>query len=134
MYSMKEVCEMTGLGYESLKFYCNEGLIPDVKRDKNNYHVFSDNDIRWIKSLGCLKKCGMTIAKMKAYVRLCIEGESTIPERTRLLDERGEMIMEKIKELEKAVVYIDWKKSFYASVLSGEIDYNRPIEIPEKVL
>ena len=30
MYSMKEVCRQTNLTYETLKFYCNEGLIPNV--------------------------------------------------------------------------------------------------------
>lgn len=30
MYSMKDVCRETGMTYEALKFYCNEGLIPNV--------------------------------------------------------------------------------------------------------
>ena len=34
MYSMKEACKLTNMTYENLKFYCNEGLIPNVKRDK----------------------------------------------------------------------------------------------------
>ena len=25
MYSMKEVCKLTGMKYETLKYYCNEG-------------------------------------------------------------------------------------------------------------
>lgn len=32
MYSMKEVCNATGMKYETLKYYCNEGLVPNVKR------------------------------------------------------------------------------------------------------
>ena len=28
MYTMKQVGEETGLAYETLKFYCNQGLIP----------------------------------------------------------------------------------------------------------
>ncbi|MFU7514536.1 MerR family DNA-binding transcriptional regulator [Clostridium sp. HCS.1] len=40
MYSMKETCAKTGLSYDTIKFYCNEGLISNVKRDKNNYRVF----------------------------------------------------------------------------------------------
>lgn len=45
LYSMKETCEATGLTYDALKFYCNEGLIPNVKRNKSNYRVFDENDI-----------------------------------------------------------------------------------------
>lgn len=40
MYTMLETCRKTGMTYETLKFYCNEGLVPNVKRDKNNRHVF----------------------------------------------------------------------------------------------
>ena len=35
LYSMKETCNKTGLTYDALKFYCNEGLIPNVKRNKS---------------------------------------------------------------------------------------------------
>ena len=57
----------TELSYDTLKFYCNEGLIPNVKRDKNNYRIFDDNDVAWINSLTCLKNCDMSINEMKEY-------------------------------------------------------------------
>ena len=65
LYSMKETCNQTNMSYDTLKFYCNEGLIPNVKRDKNNYRVFDEHDIAWIKSLSCLKMCGMSIIEMR---------------------------------------------------------------------
>lgn len=34
MYSMKEACQQVGMTYEALKFYCNEGLVPNVKREE----------------------------------------------------------------------------------------------------
>lgn len=33
MYAMKQVCEEANMTYPTLKYYCNEGLIPNVKRD-----------------------------------------------------------------------------------------------------
>ena len=45
MYTMKEVCQIVGWSYETLKYYCKEGLIPNVKRDKNNYRIFDENNI-----------------------------------------------------------------------------------------
>lgn len=67
-YSMKETCKITGLTYNTLKFYCNEGLIPNFKRSKNNYRVFDDNNIGLIKNLLCLKKCGMCSQEIKNYM------------------------------------------------------------------
>ncbi len=123
MYSMKEACTLTNMTYENLKFYCNEGLVPNVKRDRRNYCVFDEHDIKWIQSLNCLKSCGMSIAEMKQYLALCMEGEGTIPERKVILAEKKETLLQSITELQKAVAYIDWKQRFYDDVLSGKTAY-----------
>ena len=123
MYSMKEACTLTNMTYENLKFYCNEGLVPNVKRDRRNYRVFDEHDIIWIQSLNCLKSCGMSIAEMKQYLALCMEGEGTIPERKVILAEKKETLLKSITELQKAVAYIDWKQRFYDDVLSGKTAY-----------
>lgn len=123
MYSMKEACTLTNMTYENLKFYCNEGLVPNVKRDRRNYRVFDEHDIKWIQSPNCLKSCGMSIAEMKQYLALCMEGEGTIPERKVILAEKKETLLQSITELQKAVAYIDWKQRFYDDVLSGKTAY-----------
>ena len=123
MYSMKEACTLTNMTYENLKFYCNEGLVPNVKRDRRNYRVFDEHDIKWIQSLNCLKSCGMSIAEMKQYLALCMEGEGTIPERKVILAEKKDTLLQSITELQKAVAYIDWKQRFYDDVLSGKTAY-----------
>ena len=120
---MKEACILTNMTYENLKFYCNEGLVPNVKRDRRNYRVFDEHDIKWIQSLNCLKSCGMSIAEMKQYLALCMEGEGTIPERKVILAEKKETLLQSITELQKAVAYIDWKQRFYDDVLSGKTAY-----------
>ena len=123
MYSMKEACTLTNMTYENLKFYCNEGLVPNVKRDRRNYRVFDEHDIKWIQSLNCLKSCGMSIAEMKQYLALCMEGKGTIPERKVILAEKKETLLKSITELQKAVAYIDWKQRFYDDVLSDKTAY-----------
>ena len=123
MYSMKETCKQVGMTYETLKFYCNEGLIPNVQRDKNNYRVFDDNNINWIKSLSCLKKCGMSITEMKKYLNLCMQGESTISERKNMLDKKQKDLELKKKEIEDSLSFINWKQNFYDDVLNGKTEY-----------
>lgn len=123
MYSMKEACALTDMTYENLKFYCNEGLVPHVKRDSRNYRVFDEHDIKWLQSLNCLKSCGMSIAEMKEYLALCLEGESTIPERKVILTAKRDALLQSIAQLQEAVAYIDWKQGFYDDVLSGKTKY-----------
>lgn len=123
MYTMMQVCRELDMTYQTLKYYCNEGLVPNVKRDKNNRRVFDEKDMKWIKDLTCLKKCGMSILEMKAYLELCLQGEATIIQRKEMLAKKRESLLVSIKELEDSVAYIDWKQNFYDEVLSGKRPY-----------
>ena len=123
MYTMKQACEKTGLPYETLKFYCNQGLVPNVKRDSQNRRIFDDRDIARINSLSCLKNCNMGIGEMKEYLALCLEGEGSIPERKVILEAKRKTLEEERKRIDEAIAYIDWKQGFYDDVLSGKIKY-----------
>lgn len=123
MYTMMQVCRELDMTYQTLKYYCNEGLVPNVKRDGNNRRGFDEKDMKWIKDLTCLKKCGMSILEMKEYLDLCLQRETTIMQRKEMLTKKRESLLVSIKELEDSVDYIDWKQNFYNEVLSGARPY-----------
>jgi len=123
MYTMKTACEKTGLSYETLKFYCNQGLVPNVKRDNNNRRIFDDKDIAWINSLSCLRNCDMSISEMREYIDLCMEGESSIPKRKEILELKRSALVKKLEQVQNSIDYIDWKQGFYNDVLSGKTKY-----------
>lgn len=124
MYSMREACEQCHLSYETLKYYCNVGLVPNVSRDEHNYRVFDDDDITWINSLTCLKKCGMSLKEIKAYIALCLEGESTIPERQAMLSNKRDALLLKQKEIQASIDFIDYKQQLYDDILNKKIPYH----------
>lgn len=133
LYSMKQTCKKVGMTYEALKFYCNQGLVPNVKRDKNNYRVFDEHDIEWIKGLTCLKRCGMSLEDMKIYLTLCLQGKSTIPERKTILEKQRKQLVEKMQNLQEDIAFIDWKQGYYDDVLSGKIQYtSNLIDVDDK--
>ena len=123
MYTTKEACEQVGISYETLKFYCKEGLVPNVKRDKNNYRIFDEKNIAWLNGLRYLRKCGMSIKDMKLYMNYCLEGPSTIPQRKDMLNKSKESLLNKINELNECIDFIDSKQSFYDDVLTGKVKY-----------
>lgn len=123
MYTMMQTCREVGMSYQTLKFYCNQGLVPNVKRDKNNRRIFDDHDVEWIRGLTCLKKCGMSIEEMRSYMELCLQGKETIPERKVMLAQKREKLVEQIAEVRASIDYIDWKQDFYDGVLAGTTEY-----------
>ena len=129
-YSMKQACQKTGLTYDTLKFYCNEGLVPNVKRAANNYRIFDDDDIAWINSLFCLKNCGMSIQEMKEFLDLCAEGETTIPARLEILASKLEGLQKEMKRLQDSIDYVKWKQNYYHNVLAGKVEYRSNVMPP----
>lgn len=123
MYTMKEVCQIVGWSYETLKYYCKEGLIPNVKRDKNNYRVFDENNIEWIKGLQCLKKCEMSLKDMRMYLDYCMQGPVSIPERVDMLNETKEDLERRLSEIQESLDYIEQKKELYRDMQEGKKPY-----------
>lgn len=123
MYTMKNVCDALHIPYETLRYYCNEGLVPNVKRDHNNCRSFDDRDLNWLRSLQCLRKCGLSIKEIKEYLNLCLEGPSSIEIRKALLAAKKEHLLKEIESIVESIAFIDHKQEFYEGVLSGKTKY-----------
>ncbi|WP_302226537.1 MerR family transcriptional regulator [Veillonella magna] len=129
---MAEVCKMTGLTYQTLKFYCNEGLVPYVQRDKNNHRLFDDTMVIWVQKLIRLRKYNMNIHEMKEYVTLCLEGTGTFAERHHMLTVKHQQLCKQIEELQRSIDYIDEQQRTYEEVMNGTRPYISPFDSPRK--
>lgn len=127
MYNMKDVCDKTNLNYETLRYYCNLGLVPNVKRDKNNYRLFDDRDVAWINGLQCLRKCGLSIKELQEYMELAKKGQSTILQRKAMLESKLSDLLDMKLEIDQSINYIHEKNMYYDEVLSGKIEYSSNI-------
>jgi len=76
-----------------------------------------------IKSLTCLKRCGMSINEMKEYLSLCLQGIKSISQRKVMLETKQKELFLKLKEVQDSIDYINWKQNFYDEVLSGKREY-----------
>ena len=123
MYSAKQICEILDIQYETLKFYCKEGLVPNVHRDKNNRRVFDERNLGWLKGLMCLRKCDMSLKDMKIYMELCMQGMESIPQRKEMLAETRTELEKKMQTIKEAMDYIDFKQNLYDDMLSGKCEY-----------
>lgn len=123
LYTMKDISLKTGLPYETLKYYCNKGLIPNVKRDQHNHRIFDEYDLAWIKDLSCLRRCKLSINEMKDYLDLCLEGPESIPTRQIFLTKKRSQLLEEMENLKSSLDYLYWKQNFYSDILDGRREY-----------
>ena len=85
-YTIQQVTERTGLSSHTLRYYEKAGLIHGIERDTNNYRIYSEIDLEWLRFLIRLRDTGMPIRSMQYFVELRYRGDETITERRQILD------------------------------------------------
>lgn len=119
-YSVQEVATRMGLTTYTVRYYHDHGLLPFVKRDKNNHRVFDDADLEWLHLITCLRQTGMPLHEIKHYFDLVIKGESTVPERHEIMLAQRQRTLDEIAELNAHLDTINTKVAHYADILNNQ--------------
>jgi DNA-binding transcriptional MerR regulator len=133
LYTVKEVAKLLDLTEHTVRFYTDKGLVPTLKRDKNNNRLFDEESINWLTGVKYLKQCGMTVEDIKTYVDLCLKGDSTIQERYEIILKQKEIAEAQLEEAKRTVKYMDEKASHYLDIINKVIpDDTNPGKWQEK--
>ena len=112
--SISEAAERTGLSTHTLRYYEREGLmLSGVDRASSSHRRYSTADISWVEFLTKLRSTAMPIAKVRDYVDLVRQGESTTPARLELLLKHRETVIAQLDEMTNSLAAIDYKISTY---------------------
>ncbi|ANY66695.1 MerR family transcriptional regulator [Paenibacillus sp. BIHB 4019] len=117
MHTVKEAALITGLTEHAVRFYTDKGLVPSVQRNENNIRLFDAESINWLYGVKCLKQSGMPIEVIKMYVDLCIEGDSTIPQRCEIMMEHREAALVQLEEAKRRVEHLEEKAALYQAIM-----------------
>ncbi|AME08037.1 MerR family transcriptional regulator [Bacillus siamensis] len=117
MHTVKEAAMITGLTEHAVRFYTDKGLVPSVQRNKNNIRLFDEESINWLFGVKCLRQSGMPIEVIKTYVNLCLEGDSTIPQRYTLMMEHKEDALAQLEEAKQHIAHLEQKTALYQAIM-----------------
>lgn len=74
----------------------------------------------------CLRDTGMSVAEIKHYVDLCVEGDGTIETRRKIIFEHKKLVEQKIEQMKDYLTKINKKLECYDLAISKEIDVCNP--------
>lgn len=97
----------------TLRYYEKIGLIRNVKRDESGNRVYSEEDLNWIEFLLRLKRIKMPIEKIKTYAEFRYIGDTTVKDRSKMLQEQKEKLLAQINEIKESVEFLDNKMKIY---------------------
>lgn len=125
-YTIAQVAEKVDLTAYTLRYYEKEGLLPFVERDEHGNRMFKENDIEWIMLIYCLRDTGMSIAEIKHYVDLCVEGNGTIETRRKIIFEHKKLVEQKTEQMKDYLTKINKKLECYDLAISKGVDVCNP--------
>lgn len=105
---INEVSKMFNLSISTLRYYEEIGLINEVKK-VNGKREYQEEDIERINFIVCMKKSGMPLSTMHKYFSLYNQGDSTLDERLDILLNEKNIALQKIKDIEDSVEYLNFK-------------------------
>lgn len=117
-YSIKEVAEIMNVSTATLRYYDDQGLLPDIKR-VNGRRVFDDEDFKWLKLLSCMKEINMPIKKIREYVVLAQQGDKTLQARFDMVMEQKKIIESQMAELQECLKVFEFKEEYYKRAIAA---------------
>ncbi|SFR01476.1 MULTISPECIES: MerR family transcriptional regulator [unclassified Paenibacillus] len=113
LYSMTYVVENLNVSAKTLRFYEEQGILPNISRDEKGRRVYSKQQIDWISFIRCLKETGMPLSKIKNYKELYESGNTTYLQREEMLMQHKLEVQKKIDESFKHLEEINYKIAIY---------------------
>ena len=135
-YTIGEMARKLDVAPSTLRYYDKEGLLPFVERSNGGIRMFKDEDMEWLRLLGCLKKAGMPLREIKAFMDWSRQGDATIGRRLNLIEKQRQSVLDQQKQLEDTLLMLDYKRWYYQTAQEAGTcavhDAIPPDQVPER--
>lgn len=111
--TIKEVSEKYQISQDTLRYYERVGMIPPVTRTAGGIRDYQQTDVQWVELAKCMRSAGLPVEAMIEYVRLCQEGDGTIPARLQLLVEQRDKLLEQRRQIDETLDRLNYKIARY---------------------
>lgn len=129
MYTVREVAKIVDLTEHTVRYYTDNGLVPNVQRDINNNRLFDDESLNWLSAAKFGKKCSMSIKDIKRFVDLSMEGVSTVQERYEIIVKQKAIALTQLAETKRSIEYLERKEKHFLQIIRDLIpDNTNPAE------
>ena len=123
-----EVSEQYGLSSDTLRYYERIGLIPHVHRNESGMLDYDELDLRRVEFIKCMRSAGLPIEVLIEYIALVQKGDKTVEARKEILVEQRELLVARMKEMQKTLDILDNKIEVYENAVLKKEKEMIPIE------
>ena len=125
---IQEVSEKFSLSTDTLRYYERIGLIPTVNRTDSGIRDYTEEDMRRVDFVKCMRSAGLPVEVLIDYMALVQKGDSTIATRKEILLEQREQLIARIEEMQQTLEILNYKIQVFDGKL---LDAEKKIKIEE---
>ena len=124
--NISEAAKLMDVTAVTLRYYERVGLIPPVARKNGGVRDFQQEDLNWIEFIRCMRNAGLSVESLIEYTTLYQQGDSTLDERKRLLQEERNQLVKKYQEIGTTIKRLDSKIEDYENGKFQEAERRLP--------
>ncbi len=98
-YTRGKLAKKIGCNLETIRYYENEGLLPEPRRTESNYRLYDDKDVKRLNFIRRCRELGFTIAEIRELLSLVDNEDYTCADISMITKEHIESVKSKIKDL-----------------------------------
>ena len=111
--TIAEVSRKYDITADTLRYYERIGLIPYVPRSKSGIRDYDEASCRWIELMKCMRKAGVQIEALIAYVAIYQKGDSTLEARKQILIEQRRQLIQRMEDMQASLDRLNQKIDHY---------------------
>jgi DNA-binding transcriptional MerR regulator len=118
-FMIGELASRTARTVHAIRWYETQGLMPGVQRNGGGRRVYNEQHVDWLLLMERLRRTGMSIAEMRRYTALVMQGKATLAQRRDMLAAHRARVLSTIEEWSQALTLLDSKLDFYGEWLAS---------------
>ncbi len=132
LYTVGEIAKVLGVPASTLRYYDQEGILPFLERSSGGIRMFTDKDYEWLKVIECLKKSGLSIKEIKAFMDMIDRGDDSLQDRLELFRSRKDAVQKQMAAMQETLDFLEYKCWYYEQSLQDGTEANvRALSVDE---
>ena len=115
---ISEVSKKVDLTVPTIRYYCDLGMVPSLRRDVDDERIFDSEAVLWLEGIKFQRELGSSLSEIQTYIQLSQKtGPAALRKRHEMLLNQYEKAQQDIEESSERLQRIESKIKFREKIM-----------------
>ncbi len=117
---ISEISDRTGISISALRYYEQQNLIRQVKRNDQGLRDYTEDDLKWIQFLAAVKSARLSLNEIMEYANLYYSKNEDFNDRLAVTERCRQKLVNEMKDIQEGIAFLDCKIAFYKGIIDEQ--------------